>query len=57
MAWLKEYTIKWYIVNLAEESAVAIFLHFRPRPHLLPRQIQFIQHFFIDHVIGDFALQ
>ena len=23
----------------------------------LPRQIQFIQHFFVDHVIGNFALQ
>ena len=23
----------------------------------LPRQIQFIQYFFIDYVIGDFALQ
>ena len=57
MAWLKKYTIKWYIVNLAEENGVTIFPHPRPRRYLLPRQIQFIQHFFVDYVIGDFALQ
>ena len=57
MAWLKEYTIKWYIVNLAEENGVTIFPHPRPRHSPLPRQIQPLQHFFIDHVIRDFALQ